>query len=88
MRVEKGFVLPLRTPSAADKAAGIFSCCPCWRADRRAHTGSDMSQTASSFIFPNLDLYYVNKDDITLMILFVPVVVLYFILLYFDPFYF
>lgn len=37
MRVEKGFVLPLRTLSAADGAAGIFSCRRCWRADRRAH---------------------------------------------------
>lgn len=36
MRVGKGFVLPLRTPIAADRAAGIFSCCPCWCADRRA----------------------------------------------------
>lgn len=57
MRVEKGFVLPLRTPSAADRAAGIFSCCPCWRADRRAHTGSDVSQTVDSFIFPNDTVY-------------------------------
>lgn len=37
MRVEKGFVLPLKTLSAADGAAGIFSCRRCWRADRRAH---------------------------------------------------
>lgn len=37
MRVGKGFVLPRRTPVAADGAAGIFSCCRCWRADRRAH---------------------------------------------------
>lgn len=43
MKVEKGFVLPPRTPSAADRPAGIFSCCPCWRADRRAHRGSDVS---------------------------------------------
>lgn len=78
--MEKGFVLPLRTPSAADKAAGIFSCCPCWRADRRAHTGSDMSQIAGSFIFPIIDLYCVNKDELTLKMLFAPAVVLYFTL--------
>lgn len=76
MRVEKGFVLPLRTPTAADRAAGIFSCCPCWRADRGAHTGSDVSQTAGSFIFPNIDLYCFNEDERSLMILFALVVVL------------
>lgn len=48
MRAGKGFVLPLRTPIAADSTAGIFSCCSCWRADRRAHRGSDVRQTAGS----------------------------------------
>lgn len=43
MRVGKGFVLPLRTPVAADRATGIFSCSLCWCADRRAHRGSDTS---------------------------------------------
>lgn len=51
MRAGKGFVLPLRTPITADGTAGIFSCYPCWRADRRAHRGSDMSQTAGSLCF-------------------------------------
>lgn len=73
--MEKGFVLPLRTPSAADSPAGIFSCCPCWRADRRAHTGSDESQTADSLIFPNIDLYCFNTP--TIMILFALVVIPY-----------
>lgn len=51
MRAGKGFVLPLRTPITADATAGIFSCYPCWRADRRAHRGSGMSQTAASLGF-------------------------------------
>lgn len=74
----KGFVLPLRAPSAADRAAGIFSCCLCWRADRRAHTGSDVSQTAGSFIFLYIDLYYFNKVEPTLMRLIVLVDVIVF----------
>lgn len=69
MRVGKGFVLPLRTPIAADRAAGIFSCCPCWRADRRAHRGSDMSQTAGSLIFPIIDLHCFNKDKLCCLLL-------------------
>lgn len=70
MRVQKGFVLPLRTPSAADRAAGIFSCCPCWLADRRAHTGSGKSQTAGSFVFPNIDRYSSDVDELPLMTVF------------------
>lgn len=54
MRAGRGFVLPLRTPTAADGTAGIFSCYPCWRADRRSHRGSDRSQTAGSLCFFSL----------------------------------
>lgn len=51
---EKGFVSPLRTPGAADGTPGIFSCRPCWRADRRAEP------PVGGFIFPNNDLYCFN----------------------------
>lgn len=49
MRAGKGFVLPLRTPSTAEGTAGMFSCYPCWRADRRARIGAHTSQTAYVF---------------------------------------
>lgn len=68
MTAANGFVLPLRTPSAADRAAGIFSCCSLWLADRRAHAGSNMSQTAGTLFLPNIDLYYFSKDEPVLMI--------------------
>lgn len=62
-RVGKGFVLPLRTPIAVESTTGIFSCCLCWRADRRAHRGFDVSPTAGSWIFPIVNLQCLNQDE-------------------------
>ena len=82
MRVEKGFVLPLRTPSAADRYVQLLLLLACrQKGSHRLRKG----QTAGSFIFPNIDRYYFINDELELMmwmLSFCSLLVYFFILLW------